>query len=90
MPGVGNNFEDADLKKHLQPILDDLKQPLTAVICISGGNAPGIENTAYPEPGSTPLDLFRAQYKFNFLFTVNIVNIICMPLVKAADGNTLS
>ena len=86
VPGVGTNFEEADLKEHLQPVLDGLERPLTAVICISGGNAPGIQNVAYPEPGATPLDLFRAQYKFNFLSTVNVVNM-CMPLVKAAGGN---
>jgi NAD(P)-dependent dehydrogenase (short-subunit alcohol dehydrogenase family) len=84
--GVGCNFEEADLRTYLQPVLDGLTQPLRAVICISGGNAPGIENTNAPEPGATPLDLFHAQYKFNFLSTVNVVNI-CMPLVKEAGGN---
>jgi hypothetical protein len=38
---------------------------VAALVCIGGGNPPGVHNVEYPAPGAMPMSMFKAQFDFN-------------------------
>eukprot|EP01052_Picozoa_sp_SAG31_P052874 SAG31_NODE_13268_length_881_cov_1.056266_2_plen_197_part_00 len=54
-----------------------------ALVCIGGGNPPGVHNTQNPAPGAMPMSMFKAQFDFNFCASALTVNA-CIDFVVAA------
>lgn len=63
-----------------------LSEPLDGLICVQGGNPPGLDNTNYSAPGETATGVFAKQFDFNLLSTVAAVNA-CMPQIVAGRGS---
>jgi len=70
----------------LRAAVDDLDGGVSAVLCVGGGNPPGVHNTQASEPGTLPMEAFKAQFAFNFGASALTV-AACIDAVVEARGS---
>ncbi len=73
----------------LQEAVADLgAEGVSACVCVGGGNPPGIHNTQDPAPATLPMDVYKAQFAFNFGASALTVSA-CIDALLAARGSVV-
>lgn len=63
-------------------------QGVSTCICVGGGNPPGIHNTQDPAPATLPMDVYKAQFAFNFGASALTVSA-CIDALLVARGSVV-
>ena len=61
---------------------------VSACVCVGGGNPPGIHNTQDPAPATLPMDVYKAQFAFNFGASALTVSA-CIDALLEGRGNVV-
>ena len=65
-----------------------LTEGVSACVCVGGGNPPGIHNTQDPAPAALPMDVYKAQFAFNFGASALTVSA-CIDALLTGRGNVV-